>query len=104
MTQWQRRLLRSRATASIREPHPDLLKVSLTELDLVIVPGVAFDSLGRRLGYGGGYYDRLLATLTPGVPKIAGAYDLQVVAHIPSAPHDLRVDAIVTPTQTHLVE
>jgi len=88
----------------IPEPLDTLARQDLALVDWVLVPGVAFDSLGRRLGYGGGYYDRLLATLTRGVPKIAGAYDLQVVAHIPSAPHDLRVDAIVTPTQTHLVE
>jgi len=88
----------------IPEPVDTLPRQDLASVDWVLVPGVAFDPLGRRLGYGGGYYDRLLATLAPGVPKVAGAYDLQMVAHIPSAPHDLRVDAIVTPTQTHLVE
>ena len=50
----------------------------------------------RRLGYGGGYYDRLMITLQPGAARIAGAFDAQIVAHIPAASHDLRVDLVVT--------
>jgi 5-formyltetrahydrofolate cyclo-ligase len=60
---------------------------------------VAFDLQGRRLGYGGGYYDRLLALLDPGAQRIAGAFDLQVAEQVPAAPHDLVVDAIVTETR-----
>jgi 5-formyltetrahydrofolate cyclo-ligase len=84
----------------IPEPLESQPRVDLRSIDWVLVPGVAFDEDGHRLGYGGGYYDRLLAMLAIGVPKVAGAYDLQVLAHIPSAPHDLRVDTIVTPTRT----
>jgi 5-formyltetrahydrofolate cyclo-ligase len=80
----------------IPEPSADLPRVAIEEVDWVLVPGVAFDVHGRRLGYGGGYYDRLLALLRPGVPRVAGAFDLQVVAHVPAAPHDLVVDVIVT--------
>jgi 5-formyltetrahydrofolate cyclo-ligase len=84
----------------IPEPAATCPPVALAVVDWVLVPGVAFDPSGRRLGYGGGYYDRLLALLAPGTPRIAGAFDLQVVARVPAAPHDLVVDAIVTETRT----
>jgi 5-formyltetrahydrofolate cyclo-ligase len=80
----------------IPEPLPELPRVAIESIDWVLVPGVAFDVRGRRLGYGGGYYDRLLAQLAPGVPRVAGAFDLQVLAHVPAAPHDLVVDVIAT--------
>jgi 5-formyltetrahydrofolate cyclo-ligase len=83
----------------IPEPAADLPRIDIRTVDWVLVPGVAFDASGRRLGYGGGYYDRLLALLPPGTPRIAGAYDLQVVARVPAAPHDLVVDTIATPTR-----
>ena len=83
----------------IPEPSSTLPRIDIRTVDWVLVPGVAFDASGRRLGYGGGYYDRLLALLTPGTPRIAGAYDLQVVPHVPAAPHDLLVDVIATPTR-----
>jgi len=65
----------------------------------VLVPGVAFDFGGRRLGYGGGYYDRLSPLLSPQAARIAGAYELQIVERIPAAPHDLTVTAIATPSR-----
>jgi len=83
----------------IPEPTVTLPRIDIGAIDWVLVPGVAFDVAGRRLGYGGGYYDRLLALLTPGTPRIAGAYDLQVVPQVPAAPHDLVVDTVATPTR-----
>jgi 5-formyltetrahydrofolate cyclo-ligase len=83
----------------IPEPGVTLPRIDIGAIDWVLVPGVAFDVAGRRLGYGGGYYDRLLALLTPGTPRVAGAYDLQVVPQVPAAPHDLTVDIIATPTR-----
>lgn len=62
--------------------------------DLVVVPGVAFDPEGARLGYGKGYYDRALKGLKCNI--VALAYDFQVVKEIPVEPHDVRVSAIVT--------
>ena len=75
-------------------------RVDLRDVDWVLVPGVAFDARGHRLGYGGGYYDRLLALMAPSVPRVAGAFDLQVQEDVPAAPHDLTVDVVVTPTRT----
>ncbi len=80
----------------IPEPRAELPRVDVGAIDWVLVPGVAFDVTGRRLGYGGGYYDRLLATLPAATPRVAGAFDVQVVARVPAAPHDLVVDAIAT--------
>ena len=71
-------------------------------IDWVLVPGVAFDRDGRRLGYGGGYYDRLLPLLSPRAARVAGAFDLQIVDRVPAAPHDVAVDAIVTEIRAHL--
>lgn len=81
----------------IREPAPDCPPAELKRLDLVLVPGVAFDSRGRRLGRGKGYYDRMLPA-TRGV--LCGvAFDEQVVGEVPAAPHDASVSCILTPTR-----
>ena len=60
---------------------------------LVLVPGLAFDPQGYRVGYGGGYYDRFLAA-EPDHPTIALCYDFQVVAQLPTDPHDIPVDTL----------
>jgi 5-formyltetrahydrofolate cyclo-ligase len=66
------------------------------DIDLVLVPGLAFDENGYRLGYGGGWYDRFTTKLRNGV-KLAGlAYEEQVVRSLPAEPHDLRLDMIIT--------
>lgn len=68
------------------------------EIDLVIVPGVAFDRSGYRVGYGGGYYDRFLSKL-PNVVKIAIAFDLQIMDKVPREDFDIPVDYIFTETE-----
>lgn len=68
--------------------------VDLSEIDLVIVPGVAFDSQGNRIGFGGGFYDNFLKEVR--VPKIGLAYEFQIVDRIPVATHDRKVDKVVT--------
>jgi 5-formyltetrahydrofolate cyclo-ligase len=74
--------------------------VDVAAIDWVLVPGVAFDLAGHRIGYGGGYYDRLLPTLREDAPRIAGAFELQIVERVPASAHDLKVDAIVTEART----
>jgi 5-formyltetrahydrofolate cyclo-ligase len=66
------------------------------ELDLLVVPGVAFDARGGRLGQGGGHYDRLLASLDQGTLLIGLAFACQVVEEVPREPHDRSVHAVVT--------
>jgi 5-formyltetrahydrofolate cyclo-ligase len=68
-------------------------------IDAVIIPGVAFDEQGTRLGYGGGYYDRLLPMMRPGCVRIGIAFDEQILAHIPAEEHDECVDVLVTPAR-----
>ncbi len=70
---------------------------SLASADVVVVPGVAYDAAGRRLGRGGGSYDRALASVR--VPVVAVATDDEVVDEVPVEPHDVRVDVVVTPTR-----
>ena len=80
----------------IREPAARCLEIPLGEFDLVLVPGVAFDRQGRRLGRGKGYYDRLLAEVR-GI-KCGIAFAEQVVETVPAGPADVRLDFLVTPT------
>ena len=68
----------------------------LDDIDLVVIPGVGYDFAGNRLGYGGGYYDILLAGRKKNMPIIALAYEEQIVDAIPSEQYDVRVDMIVT--------
>jgi 5-formyltetrahydrofolate cyclo-ligase len=80
----------------ILEPRPLYTHpVALAELELVLVPGVAFDLWGVRLGFGIGYYDRLLGELPQGIPTVGLAFDFQVVPRLPRQPHDIALDAIV---------
>ncbi len=78
----------------LREPGPEAPVVDPAGIDLAIVPGIAFDESGRRLGRGGGYYDRFLSTLS--VASIGVAFELQLVPEVPSGSQDIRVKAIVT--------
>jgi len=79
----------------IPEPTNGLEAVSPEELDLIVMPGVAFDVRGSRLGFGKGYYD--MALQGAGARKVALAYEFQVLnEEIPVEPHDVTVSAIVT--------
>lgn len=68
----------------------------INDVTLVIMPGAAFDSKGNRLGYGGGYYDRLLTRLRRRIPLVALAYEEQLLDSLPAEPHDIKVHMIVT--------
>lgn len=75
-----------------RQGQPVLLDL----LDLVVVPGLAFDASGQRLGRGGGYYDRFLSRLRRSTVTVGIGYDVQVVERVPSLPHDVPVAMVVT--------
>lgn len=74
---------------------PERLK-PFWQMDLVVVPGVAFDLKGRRLGYGGGYYDRTLSQMASGPCKLALAFEVQLVQELPPHPGEAKMDIIVT--------
>jgi 5-formyltetrahydrofolate cyclo-ligase len=84
-----------------RQPPPSAAAIPAAEVDLVVVPGVAFDDRGRRLGRGGGHYDATLAAL-PRAFAVGLCYEAQLVPEVPSEPHDARVDAVVTEARTLL--
>jgi 5-formyltetrahydrofolate cyclo-ligase len=81
----------------IREPSPRCLPLRSPRVDLILVPGLAFDLGGHRLGRGKGYYDQLLRGL--GGITCGVAFDQQIVAEIPVEPHDVRVNCVLTPTR-----
>ena len=62
---------------------------------MIIVPGVAFDPTGNRMGRGRGFYDRLLKS-TPNAIKVGVAYDFQMLDTLPVEPHDVKMDLIIT--------
>ncbi len=88
-------------TFGIPEPAPELRarsdhRVTPEELDLVVVPGLAFDRRGDRLGRGKGYYDKLLHRVRPDTTLIALAYECQLVEVIPRLDHDVPMHKVIT--------
>ncbi len=79
-------------TYGIQEPNPNAPMVSAAEIDLILVPGLAFDRTGRRLGRGKGYYDRFLADFHGKTMGICG----HLMPEIPVEQHDITMDAIAT--------
>ncbi|WP_233545606.1 5-formyltetrahydrofolate cyclo-ligase [Parabacteroides sp. AM08-6] len=82
----------------ILEPADTDNPVPEEEIDLIVVPGVAFDRQHNRLGRGKGFYDRLLSTLS--APKIGICYDFQLKENIPVEPFDKKMDLIITEQET----
>ena len=75
-------------------------RVRPEELDLVMVPGTAFDTRGARMGQGKGYYDRLLSAARPDAPLVGMAFDCQIFDDIPVAAHDVFMDLVLTESRT----
>lgn len=80
----------------ILEPKNHCQLINPSEINLIIMPGVAFDKTNGRIGYGGGFYDRYLKRVTSGTRKIALAYTFQVFDSIPTDEFDEKVDFIIT--------
>lgn len=80
-------------------PEPDsnrLTEIAPDQLDIVLVPGSVFDRQGGRLGYGGGYYDRFLASQAPQALRVGLAYEMQVVEQVPTMDHDIPLQYLIT--------
>jgi 5-formyltetrahydrofolate cyclo-ligase len=80
---------------NIKEPKVFCEKRPACQMDMIIVPGVAFDKSGGRLGRGGGYYDRLLRK-APKVVKVGLCFREQIVKKVPMKAHDVKVDRVIT--------
>lgn len=84
---------------NLREPDPSITEeVSVEEIGLLLVPGVAFTRKGERVGYGGGYYDRYLVNYKE--KTLSLVFDFQIVSHIPVEPFDKTVQKIITEKET----
>jgi len=84
---------------SVKEPTDSVIArrvINFALLEIIIVPGLAFDEQGRRMGYGQGYYDRFLRSFSPSCPVVGLAFEFQVFPEIPIEPHDAHVDYLVT--------
>lgn len=79
----------------VPEPAPSARRIDEATVDLVVVPGLAFDPRGFRVGYGKGFYDQLLPTLTR-ARSCAVGFDFQLVSEVPDQPHDVAVDLLIT--------
>ncbi len=87
----------ARSSFGIREPQ-DGSVLDPTAIDLVLVPALAFDGNGHRLGFGAGYYDRFLKTIRPDALRIGIGYEWQCVDALPVEPHDVPMHLLLTPT------
>ena len=91
---------------TILEPRADLRlvpekQIAVTDIDLIMVPGVGFDSKGGRAGHGKGYYDKLLEHARLDTPLVAVAFDCQMFPHIPVQSHDVYMDKVLTQSTTY---
>jgi 5-formyltetrahydrofolate cyclo-ligase len=87
-------------TWGIREPRVDAPIVTLADIDLALVPGVAFDRRGGRLGYGGGYYDKLFSpealSEAKALVRLSAAFACQIIERVPLDDHDICIPTIIT--------
>jgi 5-formyltetrahydrofolate cyclo-ligase len=84
----------------LREPDPERCsEVPVAAIDFVLVPGVAFDRQGGRMGYGAGFYDRLLADPAMQATRVSTLFDVQLVDAVPRESHDIAVDLLVLPAR-----
>lgn len=97
---WEVRLMGELAPGYMGIPEPTVLsddrRRHINEVGAVLMPGAGFDPTGGRIGYGGGYYDRLLNELANDIPLISVAFEEQIANEIPAEPHDVKAKIIVT--------
>jgi len=87
----------------LREPSADAAAVGVDEVTAFIVPGLAFDRSGGRIGWGRGHYDATFAKASPAAQRIGLAFECQLVEQVAREPHDVALHIIITEVATHLV-
>ena len=81
----------------ISQPKPsDIKPISCAEMDLILVPALAFDRKGRRLGRGKGYYDRFLGNIPESALTVGLCFDFQMMESVPTLPHDIPVRMVIS--------
>lgn len=80
----------------VLEPRHCCQEIQKEEIDLIVMPGAAFDTNGGRIGYGGGFYDKYLVGVPDRTIKLALAYSSQILDHVPMDENDMRVDLLIT--------
>jgi 5-formyltetrahydrofolate cyclo-ligase len=86
----------------IMEPIPRCCRpAKIKDIDLAVIPGLGFDKNLNRLGYGGGFYDRILIHIPEEIIKIAFCFDIQVVEKIPVTEHDIKIDVLITESKIY---
>jgi 5-formyltetrahydrofolate cyclo-ligase len=91
------------ARFGLREPRLDAPAIAIDAIDAFIVPGLAFDTHGGRMGWGYGHYDATFAAARAGVPRVGVGFECQVVESVPREPHDQLLDVIISEDATHTV-
>ena len=87
----------------LREPSADAPAVAVEDVAAFMVPGLAFDRSGWRIGWGRGHYDATLAVASPGALRAGLAYEFQLIEHVAREPHDVALHIIITEVATHVV-
>jgi 5-formyltetrahydrofolate cyclo-ligase len=87
----------------LREPNADADRVAIETIAAFVVPGLAFDRAGGRIGWGKGHYDATLTAARADAECIGLAFECQVVENVPRESHDVALDAIITEVATHVV-
>lgn len=85
----------------IEEPVGDN-SIDPQEIEMIIVPGIAYDKKGNRIGRGKGFYDRLLANTR--ATKIGVGYEFQIIEEVPTESHDVRMDIVISPSGCHIIQ
>ncbi len=84
-----------KGTFEILEPPDSAQKIKFTDLSIILVPGLAFDALGNRLGYGKGYYDRVLSQLPRYITTLGVCFEEQMLEHVPHDESDIAVQEVI---------
>jgi 5-formyltetrahydrofolate cyclo-ligase len=87
----------------LREPSADAPAVGLDQIAAFLVPGLAFDRGGSRIGWGRGHYDATFAAASAGALRVGLAFECQLIEHVTREPHDVALHIIITEVTTHLV-